>query len=221
MLYKTIITPFTFLIAPQKIFKNLKSKPQWVAPCIVVVLGLIVKAMLSNSWGNQSLIYQAQSLYLNGIMATLLVVFLWSAISIFLYLSIFLMSANNGVAYKIVFSIVSYCGVIILLGEISNYLLIRANIINSMFYLLPQRFPIGLDLLVVDTSPHPALAVFLHSINPFSIWYFTILSVGISIVTDLGKTKASTLSFILWFIAVGFAISVLLITGETSLRFKF
>jgi hypothetical protein len=216
-----MFTPFIFLIAPQKIFINLKSKPQWVAPCIVVILGLIVKSMLSNSWGTKSLIYQAHSLYLYVIFAALLVFFLWSAISIFLYLSLFLMSANKGITYWSLFSIVSYCGMIFLLIEICNFLLIHANIMNSMFYSLPQRFPIGLDLLILDTSPHTALAILLHSINPFSIWYFTILSIGISIVTDLSKTKAGMLSFMLWFIAVGLAISVLLITGETSLRFKF
>jgi hypothetical protein len=216
-----MLTPFMFLIAPLRVFENLRSKSQWIAPCFFTILGLLGKTILSNSWGDQSLIFLAHSLYLYVIIITFFIAVLWSAISIFLYLSFFLITADTRVPYKSLFSIVSYCGVIFLFGEISNFFLIRANIIDSMLFTLQKRFPIGLDILLLGTSPSPALAIFLHSINPFSIWYFTILSVGLSIVTGLSKTKARMLSFMLWFIAVGFAMSVLLITGETSLHIKF
>ena len=216
-----MLTPFTFLIAPLRTFENLRSKPQWITPCIFTILGLLVLSILSNTWGAQSLMYLAHSFYLYIIIITLMIAVFWSAISMFLYLSFFIVNADTRVTYKSLFSIVSHCGVIFFFGEISNYFLIRANIIDSTLFPLSKRFPIGLDILLWETSPSPAFAIFLHSINPFSIWYFTILSVGLSIVTGLSKTKARMLSFLLWFIAVGFAMSVLLISGETSLRIKF
>jgi hypothetical protein len=215
-----MMTPFTFLITPRKVYEKIKLRPHWVVPFVIAVVGLILKTFLSNTWGTQSFFFQVHSLYLYVIITTILVIILWSAISIFLYLSIFLINTDNNVTYKSLFSIVSYCGLIFLLGEISNYLLISTDIIDSMLYTIPKRFPIGLDLLTLGNSPPPALAIFLHSINPFSIWYFTLLSMGLSIVTDLSKPKARLLSFIVWLIAVGLAMSVLLITGETSLRIK-
>jgi hypothetical protein len=132
-----------------------------------------------------------------------------------------LISAHNSITFKSLFSIVSFCGVIFLLGEITNFLLIRADIIDSMLYALPNRFPYGLDIFALGGNPHPALALLLNNINPFTIWYFTALSVGISTVAGLNKKEARMLSFIIWINLIGFLLCVLLITGETRINMRF
>lgn len=215
-----MVTPFLFLVTPGKVFEKIKLRPQWVVPCIVVVCGLVVKTVVENRWEIHPFILQIQTFYLDIIIVSIMVIILWAAISAFVFLSMVFMNLHPSVAYKSIFSIVSYCGLIILLGEICNYLLINTTIVDRMLYTIPKRFPIGLDIFTLGSNPHPALAIMLHAINPFSIWYFTLLSNGLSIVANLSKTKARMLSFIMWLIAVGLAVSVLLITGETSLRIK-
>jgi hypothetical protein len=221
LLVNDMLTPFIFLVTPRKVYGILKLKPQWIAPFIAAVIGLVMKTWLNNSWGIQSFISQAHSVYLIVLCIAFLVVGLWSVIAASLYLSILLIEAYNGTSFKSLFSIVSYCGIIFMLDEITNFFLIRAKIIDSMLFALPHRFPIGLDILALGSNPHPALAILLHSINPFTIWYFTYLSIGLSIVADLSKTKARMLTLLIWVIAVGFALSILLITGETALRIRF
>ena len=216
-----IFTPLIFLVAPLKIFEDLKLKPKWGVPFLFTVLGLMVKTFLGNSWGNQPIVAQAHALYLYGIILSAGVVLGWSAISTFLYLTIYLIQEDQRPIYRAIFSVVSYCGVIFLLGEICNSILIHANIMDSMRYPLSNQFPVGLDVLTPEHWLTPARAVLLHSINPFSIWYFTMISIGLSMVAGLSKARARLLSIILWLLALSFAESVLLITGETSVRLKF
>jgi hypothetical protein len=215
-----MLTPFSFIVTPRKVFEKIKLNPQWVVPCIVAVSGFVIKTVADNGWETRSFIVQVQSLYLDTIIVSMIVIILWVSISSFLYLSIVLIKADPRVTYKSVFSVVSYCGLIILLGEVSNYLLINTTIVDRMLYTIPNRFPIGLDLLTLGNSLPPAVTIILHAVNPFSIWYFTLLSMGLSIVTGLSKTKARMLSFSMWLIAVCIALSIVLITGETSLRIK-
>jgi hypothetical protein len=215
-----MVNPFMFLVTPRKVYETMKLKPRWLVPFVVVVFGLVVKTFLSNSWGTQEYTFQVYLLSFYIFVSTFLVGVLWSAISTFLYLSMLLMNTHEHVTYKHVFALVSYCGMIILLGEISNYLLVSSNILNSMLYVVPKRYPMGLDIFTLGNNTHPALAIFLHSINPFSIWYFAVLSMGLSEVAGLCKTKARILSFIMWVIAVGLAMSMMMITGGTSLHIK-
>ena len=77
------------------------------------------------------------------------------------------------------FSLVSFCGIIFLIGEVLNFILMRLQIIKIGSYILPNRFPIGLDLFLIGRHPSLPLAIFLHSINPIIIWYFATLSFGL------------------------------------------
>jgi hypothetical protein len=216
-----MLTPFIFLVAPRKVYDILKLKSQWIAPIVLTVLGLVGKVWIENPWRSQTLIFQTHSLYISIVSVTIFIIALWSVIAAFLYLSIFLMDAGNGVTFNNLFSIVAYCGIIMMLDEISNVLLVRTNVIDSALFALPHRFPIGLDILVSGASQNSAWGILLHSVNPFIIWYFIYLSIGLSIVTGLSKIKTRTLSFFLWFIAVGFIVSIYFITGETRLHIRF
>jgi len=216
-----MLTPFIFLVAPQKIYDILNLKHRWIAPIILTVLGLVIKVWLNSSWRSETFIFQTHSLYLTIVSITILVVVLWFVNAALLYLSILLMDVHPSVTFKSLFSIVSYCGIILMLDEIANFFLVSTKIIDSILIALQCRFPIGLDILALGITQNRALAILLHSINPFIIWYFAYLSIGLSTVAGLSKIKARMLSFFIWFIAVGFVISIFLITGETRLHIRF
>lgn len=213
-------SPLAFLAMPREVFERLKSKPQWSTPFSVVVIGLILKNWINSCWRTQSLTFNIYIFLMTTISITILILLSWSFISTFLYWAIRLIKTDIIVTYKRIFSIVSYCGVIFLLSEIVNSLLIHTRIIDHTLFTLPNRFPIGFDILTLKSNVHPALTILLHSINPFTIWYFTTLSIGLSTVTDLSKTRARIISFFVWLIVVGFVIGVLLITGGTRISVK-
>jgi hypothetical protein len=209
------------LAMPREVFESLKSRSQWSSSFIVVVIGLILKNWINSCWIAQSLTFNITMLVVTTISITIIIFISWSFISTFLYWAIYLIKTNNIVTYNRIFSIVSYCGVIFLLGEILNFLLIHAQLIPDSLFVLPHRFPIGLDVLVMERNPHPALAILLYSINPFTFWYLMTMSIGLSTVTGLSKTKARVLSFMIYLLIVGFVIGVLLITGGTRISIKF
>jgi hypothetical protein len=213
-----MLTPFTFLWRPRKVYENLKSKPYWAAPFILTVFGLVLLSLFNNAWSVQLSIVQMRLLLFNIVFTTLIVLFLWSVVAVFLYLSIFIIDEQNSVSFRSLFSIVSYCGVITMIAEIINFLLIHAKLIDDVLYSLPMQFPYGLDILTLTSNPHYALAYLLHSINPFTIWYYIILSMGLSIVAGLNKKEARMLSFTIFLCQVGFRVSYILVTREPVLR---
>ena len=155
-----------------------------------------------------------------SISMTILILFSWSFISTFLYWAIFVIKTDAVTSYKAIISVITYCGVIFLLGEITNSLLIHARLIDHTQYTLPDRFPLGLDILLLGKTIHPAWAILLYSINPFTIWYMAVLSIGLSTVIGLSKIKAIILSMMVWFIVVGFVLGVLVITGGTKISIR-
>jgi hypothetical protein len=212
--------PLLFLLMPRIIFEDLKSKPRWIVPFILVVIGLITINWLGSCWRAQSLTFNIRILAMVSISMTILILLSWLFISTFLYWAIAVIKTDAVTSYKMIFSVITYCGVIFLLGEITNSLLIHARLIDSMQYTLPDRFPLGLDILVLGKTPHPVWAILLYSINPFTIWYMAVLSIGLSTAIGLSKTKAIILSFMVCFIVVGFVVGVLVITGGTKISIR-
>ena len=211
---------FRFLVSPHKTLEDINSKPRWFVPFSVVVFGLLVITWLTSCWKNQSFYFQMDAVLIIFIAITLVLFLSWSFISVLLYLGTFLIETLSIIVYKSIFSVVSFCGVIFLVGEIINFLLIYTKLVNDSLFVLHNRFPVGLDVLAIGRSPHPALAILLYSINPFTVWYFTVLSIGLSTVTGLSKRKARIFSFLVWLFIVGFIIGVLLITGGTRISIK-
>jgi hypothetical protein len=210
----------TFLVMPSAVFDNIKLKPKWIAPFVLVVIGLIMKNWFDSCWRTQSFNFNIMIFVMTTISITILILFSWSFISVFLYCVIFLIKTEAIVSYKKVFSVISYCGVIFLLGEIINSMLIHARLIDNTLYSLPNRFPLGLDILTLGRTIHPLFVILLYSINPFTVWYFIVLSIGLSTVTGLSETRASLLSFLVWLLIVGFVIGVLLLTGGTKISIR-
>jgi hypothetical protein len=141
-------------------------------------------------------------------------------LSVFLYFFSILLKAQRRFTYRIVFSLVSHCGIIFLLGECVNFILLRLGLLKSTSLLLPNRFPVGLDLLLIGKSPSLYLVVLLHSINPFTIWYFATLAVGISVLGGISKRSARLVVVSAWAIGIAFALLLISALGGTSIGIK-
>jgi hypothetical protein len=118
------------------------------------------------------------------------------------------------------FSLVSFCGIIFLIGEILNFILIRLQLIKMNSYIFPNRFPIGLDLFLIGRHPSLSLAIFLSSINPIIIWYFAVLSLGLYNITGMSRNSAWFTVLSIWAIGMTSLALIATMVGGTTIGIR-
>lgn len=116
-----------------------------------------------------------------------------------------------------------HCGVIFLLGEIVNFLLVQTNVLGGYSTPLPNRFPTGLDLFLVGIDvPNQYLAIILHCTSVFVLWYLVVLSKGIRVITNSGRIRAGVVVAGLWIVAVAIGLGLAYAAGGgTTIRIGF
>jgi hypothetical protein len=144
----------------------------------------------------------------------------WSMLALLLYLSSTLFNPGGGNSYRSMFSLVSFCGIIFLIGEVLNFILLRFQIMKITSLILPNRFPIGLDLFLIGRHPSLPLAIFLYSINPIIIWYCATLSLGLYNVTGMSKNSARLVAVSIWAIGVGSVVLIASVLGGTTVGIR-
>jgi hypothetical protein len=124
--------------------------------------------------------------------------------------------------FRSLYSVNIHCGLIFLLGEIVNFLLIRTSLLGDYTPPLRGRFPVGLDLFLLGVEdPSLYLSMILHSTSIFLVWYFVVLSLGISTVTGLSRKKSAAIVMVVWCVTVGMALgAVYAAGGQTTIRIK-
>ena len=117
-------------------------------------------------------------------------------------------------------SLVSYCGYIFFIGEVLNLILLRFQMMKITSYILPDRFPIGLDLFLIGRHASLPVAIFLYSINPIIIWYFAALSFGLHTVAGMSKNSARLTVLSIWAIGIGSVALIASALDGTSIGIK-
>lgn len=210
----------TVLSALSEVFRRMESRPTWRLAFLVVVLGNVLL-----TWVNSCLKWSSIAIDLSLVVGSIIsisaiLLVLWSILSLFLYFFSILLNAQKKFTYRIVFSLVSHCGLIFLVGEWVNFILLRLGLLKNTSLMLPNRFPIGLDLLLIGKFPSLSLAVLLHSINPFTVWYFATVAFGISMLGGIGKRRAALVVVSAWSIGVALALLLISVLGGTSIGIK-
>ncbi len=208
------------LSAPSEVFKRMESRPTWKLTFLVVVIGNVLLTWLNSCLRGSSFVIDFSVIVGSFISISVILLALWSMLSLFLYFFSILLNAQKRFTYRIVFSLVSHCGLIFLVGECVNFILLRLRLLKSTSLMLPNRFPVGLDLLLIGKSPSLSLVVLLHSINPFTIWYFATMAFGISMLGEIDKRRAALVVVSAWAIGVAFALLLISVLGGTSIGIK-
>jgi len=208
------------LISPNRLFARLSIKPEWFLPFVAASFAQFMVSWMK-SCGAKFPSIEPWSILWPAISAPIMTLSLWSALSLFLSLASYLLNSKLTAIYKKIFSVVAYCGVIYLLGETANFLLIRNEVIGETPYPIPGRFPTGLDLLMLGRQQDLPLSIVLHSLNPATIWYFVILSLGLSRVAGLSRREAVSVSIATWACGVGLVAGFALFAGDTSIHLRF
>ncbi len=211
------MNPFTLLFPSKEDFARIGSAPRWKTPYFVVVAGTSLLTWLKSCLRGSSLVADVSVFGGAFISLSISLFVVWSMLALLLYLSSTLFNPMGKNSYRSMFSLVSFCGIIFLIGEVLNFILMRFQIIKISSYILPNRFPIGLDLFLIGRHPSLPLAIFLHSINPIILWYLATLSLGLYNVTGMSKNSARLTVLSIWAIGVGSVALIASALGGTTI----
>ncbi|HTY10214.1 MAG TPA: YIP1 family protein [Bacteroidota bacterium] len=200
----------------QNNFERISLQPTWKRSLIIVVSGIAFLTWLKSCWRGTSV--AADLIVFGGAFVTVFIslIILWSVMAALLFFSTPLFNPVKKVSYGNMFSLVSLCGIIFLIGEMLNFILVRSHLISISLYSLPGRFPIGLDVLFLGRNLNLPLTIVLYSVNPIIIWYFSAMSIGLKTMTGIRSRNAAVIVTCLWGVGVGSAAMIASLMGGTT-----
>lgn len=214
----------SILTAPSESFEAIKNKPSWIPATTLCIVVFFVILWLGGCWTNISDALSWSFLFGPALISPLIVGIVSVGSSMFLYLMIAMVGGGTRDAqrFKTIFSLNVNCAMIILLGEVFNFLLVRANILGESSFPLPNRFPVGLDLVLLAVDePSTYSAILLHSTSCFVVWYLVVLARGITAITGSSRGRSVLIAASLWLVVVLMALSLAYAAGGgTTIRIR-
>ena len=213
---------FGILATPQEVFENIVSKPRWLIATLFCTGTLFVIVWLGGCWQDLTQGLRVESLLGPALISPSVVIIISLGSTAFIYLLNMLLEGrrHRPGKFRTFFSVNIHCGVIFLLGETVNFLLVQANLLGGYSTPLPNRFPTGLDLFLVGIEvPNQYLAIILHCTSVFVLWYLVVLSKGIRVITNSGKIRSGVIAASLWIVAVAIGLGMAYAAGgNTTIR---
>jgi hypothetical protein len=212
------------LAVPCEALDRIRGNSAWRCALFLNTVGFFALVWLGGCWRNFSQALEWANLLGPALISPLIV----GAVSLGTTALIYLLNMILGgyearsTTFKTLFSMNIHCGVIFLLGEVVNFLLIRTNILGDYSTPLRGRFPVGLDILLLGANePNIYLSIILHSTSVFLIWYIVVLSLGIRVVTGTSKAKAIAIAATLWCTMVLLVLGMVYAAGGgTTIRIR-
>jgi hypothetical protein len=203
-------------ITAEEIFGRITLKPTWKSSLFIVVSGIAFLAWLKSCWRGTSV--AADLIVFGGAFITTFIILaiMWSAMAAILFFSVEMCHPTKKVSFGNMFSLVSLCGIIFLIGEMLNFILVRSHLIPISSYSLPGRFPIGMDLFFLGLNLSLPLAIVLYTINPVTLYYLWAMSLGLKKLTGIRWRNAAVIVSALWCGIVGLTAIIASLIGGTT-----
>jgi hypothetical protein len=212
------------IAAPTEAFVEIKNRPRWVLATLLCMVAFFVIIWLGGCWRNISDALTWSYLFGPALISPLIVGIVSVGSTMFVYLMNMVVSGRTPPAqrFKTIFSLNIHCAAIILLGEAINFLLVRANILGKSSFPLPNRFPVGLDLILLAVDePNIYTTILLHSTSCFVVWYLIVLAKGITTITGSSRWRSGFVVASLWASAVLIALGLAYAAGGgTTIRIR-
>ena len=221
---KTMRNMLNILADPTAVFREISSRPRWATATLFATTAFFVLSWLGGCWKGLSQGLHWSSLLGPALISPLIVSIVFVGTATFLYLAVLVVGGRGGQAtnFRTLFSMTAHCGIVFLLGEVVNFLLVRTPLVGDHAPPLPGRFPVGLDLLLIGIDePNLYLAIILHGTSIFWVWYLVVLSIGIREVAGLSRARAGILAVAVWGAAIGLVLGVVYaLGGDTAIRIR-
>lgn len=207
---------FLILAEPKNVFNRIAADSPWFAPLAYCTGGFFIITWLGGCWTDIRQGLQWWSLLGPAIASTLFIGMagLGSTAAIYVIYRIIGGQQLAAPMYRSLFSLNIHCAVILVLGELFNFLLVRAPMVQDWDLPLRNRFPLGLDVLLLGVKePNIYLTIFLHSTSVFVVWYLLVLAAGLKYTTGLSSARSAAIAATVWLLVVGLVVGIVYSAG--------
>ena len=208
---------FDILADPSALFERVKVMPRWIPPFSTVAMVLVGITWIKSCLHTQGLVLSLMPLVAAGIVLPIVITIVWLGLSGFLYAIIELLKPDGRPGFKQIFSVVAHCGIIFGLGELVNFLLTQNLLFDAARFPVINRFPVGLDLFVWGKTVPTLVAILLHSVNIFTVWYLALLAIGLRVVGGISRVESTMLAASVWFVGMAMVGATIAILGGTTI----
>ncbi len=226
----TFLNIFDIFVDFKSVVARLDHRSSWLFPLILISIGTFLigtanlttlARVIENSLpvgmpeeqieqAMESILkYQKVGLYL----APFGIALKWFCSAGLLYLSCVMLDIN--VRFKCLFALISQCGFITFLQDLTVFLIIRMKgaAVQTISDLSPY---LGLDLLFTGLSKPMMLALNYFSI--FNICYIVVLTATVATLGKCSKSKAFLAAIPIWILPLIFGLAVMLLKGDQVYR---
>ncbi len=208
--------------SPLRAFGEIRERPTWLCAFLVVSFGtsaiawmtlpVFQKAFLpslSESLSSDQLEQVTQMhrtmryVYAGGAVLGTLVFWFVSAFLIWLLVQVF--EGRSG--FAAIFSVVSHGSVVSLISAVLVAALVLLKAQKGEIDLQDLEISLGADLFV-EGIVHPSLKVLLTSLNPFNLWYYGLLTIGIATVSDCSRARSAGVVGTFWGLSMAFGAGI-------------
>ena len=208
---------FHVFFMPSKLYNNIKEKPDWVLPLIVISSILIIIQLLSfpiydRILENSDILSQFsheqvesmkqlshKTRYISLFIQLFITVISWLFYSLIIYLGVMIFKTKQ--SYKKVFSLFIYSYTIIMLSELVNLGIIYSVGVEKIFE-RTDLLRLGVNIFFSADSIGVPLYTLLSYFNLFQIWFIIILIQGLSVIFDLSRVKSFFIIIFVWSLSV-------------------
>ncbi len=203
---------------PSRVFEEIGDRPTWLGAFLIVGLGSAAIVWIALPIAQKGfLISLAESLsseqleritqthrtiryvYTGGAVLGTLVFWFLSAFLIWLLVQVF--EGRSG--FRAIFSVVSHGSVVSLISGILVLVLVLVKAQREGIDPQSLEVRLGADLLVEGTV-HPSLKLLLANLNPFSLWYYGLLTVGVATVSGFSRVRSMGVVGVFWMLSMAF-----------------
>ncbi len=216
--------------SPSRTFAEISENPTWLGVYLAISLGSAFVAWLSApvfqkisllalpealsdsqieriSWINQIVRYASTA---TAFLVTLLSWFV-SSFLLWLIVQIF-----EGLAsFKAIFSVVAHSSVVTLISGATVITVLLIEVQDNEIEAQDLEIRMGLDLFL-DEQAHPALMVVLANLNPFNLWYYGLLSLGIRTICKFNWLRSVGVVVLFWVLCMAFGAGIAWVLSALS-----
>ena len=208
---------------PTRAFEDIRENPTWLGAFLFIGIGSMVvaytmlpifqkihllSAIESLNPDQLERLYRFQKTmrYIFFCGTFLGILFFWfiSAFLIWLIVQVFECRGR----FKSIFSVISHASITSLISSILSAIIVYFKASKGLTGPSNLEIKLGADLFISSTV-HPALQIVLANLNPFTFWYYALITIGIATVCEeCSRVRAAGVVGIFWTISIVFSAGI-------------